>query len=42
VHALEGWPVLVALAAQVGAARLIDNVLIQPTEPHVNEPHTNT
>ncbi len=28
--ALEGRPVLVAVAAQVGAARLIDNVLIQP------------
>jgi pantoate--beta-alanine ligase len=31
VHALEGRPVLVAVAARVGAARLIDNVLIQPT-----------
>jgi pantoate--beta-alanine ligase len=30
-HALEGRPVLVAVAAQVGAARLIDNVLIQPS-----------
>ncbi|MGN6665088.1 MAG: pantoate--beta-alanine ligase [Solirubrobacterales bacterium] len=30
VHALEGRPVLVAVAARVGAARLIDNVLIQP------------
>jgi pantoate--beta-alanine ligase len=27
---LDGRPVLVAVAAQVGAARLIDNVLIQP------------
>ena len=31
VHALEDRPVLVAVAAQVGAARLIDNVLIHPT-----------
>lgn len=31
VHALEDRPVLVAVAAQVGAARLIDNVLIQPS-----------
>jgi pantoate--beta-alanine ligase len=30
VAALDGRPVLVAVAAQVGAARLIDNVLIQP------------
>jgi pantoate--beta-alanine ligase len=30
VAELDGRPVLVALAAQVGAARLIDNVLIQP------------
>ncbi|MGN6253791.1 MAG: pantoate--beta-alanine ligase [Solirubrobacterales bacterium] len=30
VHALAGRPVLVAVAARVGAARLIDNVLIQP------------
>ncbi len=30
VHALEGRPVLVLVAAPVGAARLIDNVLIQP------------
>jgi pantoate--beta-alanine ligase len=29
VHALEDRPVLVAVAARVGAARLIDNVLIQ-------------
>jgi len=28
--ALDGRPVLVAVAAQVGAARLIDNILIQP------------
>jgi pantoate--beta-alanine ligase len=32
VHALEGRPVLVLVAARVGAARLIDNVLIQPTD----------
>ena len=31
VHALEDRPVLVLVAAQVGPARLIDNVLIQPT-----------
>jgi len=31
VHALEQRPVLVLVAAQVGLARLIDNVLIQPT-----------
>jgi pantoate--beta-alanine ligase len=42
VEELRARPVLVAVAAQVGAARLIDNVLIQPTEPHVNELHTNT
>jgi pantoate--beta-alanine ligase len=36
VHALEGRPVLVAVAAQVGAARLIDNVLIQPHELHTD------
>jgi pantoate--beta-alanine ligase len=32
VKALRQRPVLVAVAARVGAARLIDNVLIQPTE----------
>jgi pantoate--beta-alanine ligase len=31
VHALEDRPVLVLVAAPVGSARLIDNVLIQPT-----------
>jgi pantoate--beta-alanine ligase len=31
VSALEGRPVLVAVAARVGSARLIDNVLIQPS-----------
>jgi pantoate--beta-alanine ligase len=31
VQALEGRPVLVAVAARVGAARLIDNVVIQPS-----------
>ena len=30
VHALDGRPVLVAVAAKVGPARLIDNVLIAP------------
>lgn len=34
VHAVEGRPVLVAVAARVGAARLIDNVVIQPHELH--------
>jgi len=33
VAALNGRPVLVAVAAQVGAARLIDNVLIRPRDP---------
>jgi pantoate--beta-alanine ligase len=33
VAALNGRPVLIALAARVGDARLIDNVLIQPTTP---------
>jgi pantoate--beta-alanine ligase len=32
VQALEDRPVLVAVAARVGSARLIDNVLIHPTE----------
>jgi pantoate--beta-alanine ligase len=36
VHALEARPVLVLVAAPVGAARLIDNVLIQPHELHTN------
>jgi pantoate--beta-alanine ligase len=31
VQALEGSPVLVAVAARVGSARLIDNVVIQPS-----------
>jgi len=35
VHALEGRPVLVLVAAQVGAARLIDNVLIRPTDTNL-------
>ncbi|MFI5028806.1 MAG: pantoate--beta-alanine ligase, partial [Solirubrobacterales bacterium] len=30
VDALDGRPVLLAVAARVGGARLIDNVLIQP------------
>jgi pantoate--beta-alanine ligase len=44
VKQLGDRPVLVAVAAQVGAARLIDNVLIQPhiNEPRVNEPRANT
>ncbi len=33
VAELNGRPVLVAVAAQVGAARLIDNVLIRPQTP---------
>jgi pantoate--beta-alanine ligase len=33
VAELNGRPVLVAVAAQVGAARLIDNVLIRPRTP---------
>jgi pantoate--beta-alanine ligase len=33
VHALEDRPVLILVAAQVGAARLIDNVFIQPIDP---------
>jgi len=36
VHALEDRPVLVLVAAPVGTARLIDNVLIQPHELHTN------
>jgi pantoate--beta-alanine ligase len=36
VKQLGDRPVLVALAAQVGAARLIDNVLIQPNELPTN------
>jgi pantoate--beta-alanine ligase len=35
VHALEDRPVLVLVAAQVGAARLIDNVLIHPTDTNL-------
>jgi pantoate--beta-alanine ligase len=34
-HALEDRPVLVLVAARVGAARLIDNVLIQPTDTNL-------
>jgi pantoate--beta-alanine ligase len=40
VHALEERPVLVLVAAQVGAARLIDNVLIHPTDPTDNNPQS--
>jgi pantoate--beta-alanine ligase len=36
VEQLGDRPVLVAVAAQVGAARLIDNVLIQPHELHTD------
>jgi pantoate--beta-alanine ligase len=36
VHALEDRPILVLVAAPVGAARLIDNVLIQPHELHTD------
>jgi pantoate--beta-alanine ligase len=35
IHALEDRPVLVLVAAQVGAARLIDNVLIHPTDTNL-------
>ena len=35
VDALEDRPVLILVAAQVGAARLIDNVLIQPTDTNL-------
>jgi len=35
VHALEERPVLVLVAAQVGPARLIDNVLIRPTNANL-------
>jgi pantoate--beta-alanine ligase len=37
VQALEDRPVLVAVAARVGAARLIDNVLIQPSSDSTSE-----
>ena len=33
VHHFNGRPVLVALAARIGRARLIDNVVIEPPEP---------
>jgi pantoate--beta-alanine ligase len=36
VHALEGRSVLVLVAARVGAARLIDNVLIHPNKQSEN------
>jgi pantothenate synthetase len=40
VHALADRPVLVAVAARVGAARLIDNVLIQPlTTSNLDSPN---
>ena len=37
VARLNGRPVLLAVAAQVGRARLIDNVLIQPDQPTTME-----
>jgi pantoate--beta-alanine ligase len=40
MQALAGRPVLVLVAAQVGAARLIDNVLIHPTHPTDNNPQS--
>ncbi|MGN6557795.1 MAG: pantoate--beta-alanine ligase [Solirubrobacterales bacterium] len=40
VHALADRPVLVAVAARVGAARLIDNVLIHPSNPNITQSHT--
>jgi pantoate--beta-alanine ligase len=36
VTELNGRPVLVAVAAQVGEARLIDNVVIRPSNPTFN------
>ncbi len=33
----DGRPVLIAVAAEVGGARLIDNVLIQPLDPSTTE-----
>ena len=33
----NGWPVLIAVAAEVGGARLIDNVLIRPSKPMGNQ-----
>ncbi|MGN6586567.1 MAG: pantoate--beta-alanine ligase [Solirubrobacterales bacterium] len=40
VHALADRPVLVAVAARVGAARLIDNVLIHPIDQTNKQSHT--
>ncbi|HEX6455406.1 MAG TPA: pantoate--beta-alanine ligase [Solirubrobacterales bacterium] len=42
VHAIEDRPVLVLVAARVGAARLIDNVLIHPTDTKQNFTDTET
>jgi pantoate--beta-alanine ligase len=42
VGELGARPVLVAVAASVGAARLIDNVLIQPASPNQQSPNQNT
>jgi pantoate--beta-alanine ligase len=39
VAELNGRPVLVAVAARLGAARLIDNVVIQPPNPTANQPN---
>ncbi len=36
---LDGRPVLIAVAARVGGARLIDNVLIQPPSPTFDPDH---
>ncbi|HWN73901.1 MAG TPA: pantoate--beta-alanine ligase [Solirubrobacterales bacterium] len=40
VEQLTDRPVLVAVAARVGAARLIDNVLIHPMDPTNKQSHT--
>jgi len=40
VEHLADHPVLVAVAARVGAARLIDNVLIHPPDPNITQSHT--
>jgi pantoate--beta-alanine ligase len=40
VGQLADRPVLVAVAARVGAARLIDNVLIHPPSPNITQSHT--
>jgi pantothenate synthetase len=40
VAELNGRPVLLAVAARVGGARLIDNVLIEPGETRPGETRT--